>query len=218
MGCGARAAGPVRRGGGPEGGGSLGGAGRGVKAPGSRARSHCGTGCGRPRRWRGARGGRERIGAPLRRTRQGRRLVGGLPADPAGPMFNDGHVRALEPRAAGEGQHLSPVEGAGSGCRGTGRLPPLACVRLGTEGSRRCPVPACVSVSRAQGLGEDSKGSLVRGRFGGWYRAPRTKRRRSLALGRERTRRHALPGFPAPLLRALSAEEASHPHLPAQIL
>lgn len=41
---------------------------------------------------------------------------------------------------------------------------------------------------------------------------PRTERRRSLELGRERTRRHALPGFPAPLLRALMAEESSHPH------
>lgn len=30
----------------------------GVKAPGSLARSHCGTGCGRPRRWRGADEGR----------------------------------------------------------------------------------------------------------------------------------------------------------------
>lgn len=68
----------------PEGGGSLSRAGRGVKAPGSPARSQCGTGCGRPRRWPGAGGGRGRTGAPPRRTRRGRRLAGGLPADPAG--------------------------------------------------------------------------------------------------------------------------------------
>lgn len=70
----------------------------------------------------------------------------------------------------GEARHLSPVERAGAGCRGTGCLPPLAYVGLGTEGSRRCPVPACASVSPAKGLGEDGQGSLVRGRFGGWYR------------------------------------------------
>lgn len=170
MGCGARAAGRTPRGGRPEGGGSLSRAGRGVKAPGSRARSQCGTGCGRPRRWPGAGGGRGRTGAPLRRTRRGRRLAQGSLRTLPGPVFNDGHVQALEQRAAREGRHLSPVERAGAGCRGTGRLPPLAYVRLGTEGSRRCPVPACVSVSRAQGLGEDSEGSPVRGRFGGWYR------------------------------------------------
>lgn len=37
----------------------------------------------------------------------------------------------------------------------------------------------------------------------------------SLALGRERPRRHALPGFPAPSREHQWSRGFSHPHLPA---
>lgn len=60
----------------------------------------------------------------------------------------------------------------------------------------------------------------MRGGLGDGAGVPRPETRRSPALGRERTGRHALPGCPAPSgerggARALNADEASHPHLPA---
>lgn len=73
---------------------------------------------------------------------------------------------------------MSPLKRAGSGRGGTGRLPPLAYVRLGTEGSRPAALRQCVLAPMGlRDLGDDSKGSPVRGRFGGWYGAPHTKSR-----------------------------------------
>ena len=115
-------AGAALGGGGPVGGGSLRGAGRGVKAPGSLARSHCGTGCGRPRRWRGAGEGRGEDGAPLWRTRRDWRLAAPHPAAPEGfpgaPAWNRnyGHVQIPGQTAAGGGRPTD-VFSEKSGCR-----------------------------------------------------------------------------------------------------
>lgn len=126
-GCGCRCGAAGR----PEGGGSLSSAGRGVKAPGSLARSHCGTGCGRPRRWRGAGEGRGEDGAPLWRTRRDWRLAAPHPAAPEGfpgaPARNRnyGHVQTPGQTAAGGGRPTD-VSSEKSGCRSWGNRAPTS--------------------------------------------------------------------------------------------
>lgn len=76
--------------GGSEGGGWLRRADQGVKDPGSLASSHCGTGCGRPRRWLGAAGGGESDGRPPWRTKRNWGL-----ADPHSAALEGGSLRTL---------------------------------------------------------------------------------------------------------------------------
>lgn len=113
-------------------------------------------------RRRGARGGRaplfgERDWAgvcPLPTPRHQRGSLRPLPCN-----GNYGHVQARGQTAAGERRILSLLERADAGGGGTGRLPPLAYVRLGTEGSRPAALRQCVlDPLGLRDLGDDSKG------------------------------------------------------------
>lgn len=156
---------------------------------------------------------RERDGTgvwPLPKPRHRRGSLGPL----TGTVIAD-TSRPWGRRPRREDRHLSLLKRAGADRRGTGRPPPLTYVRLGTECSRPVALRCCVLAAFGlRGLSDDSRGSPVQGRFGGWNRGALHREPRSPALGRERTRRHALPGFPAPLPRAFSAD-SSNRHLPA---
>lgn len=119
---------------------------------------------------------RERDGTgvwPLPKPRHRRGSLGPL----TGTVIAD-TSRPWGRRPRGEDRHQSLLKRAGADRGGTGRLPPLTYVRLGTERSRPAALRCCVLAAlRLRGLSNDNRGSQCRADLGDGTGAPCTKSR-----------------------------------------